>query len=372
MAASYELWLTRDSGKRIAQLTTGVKFTATQVVNKIGWLTLQMPASVNQDFIKPDYLIQIFRRPIGGIISLWDVFLVRKWEFFTQGNNEITTIQGPNINDLLRRRIALAYTGTAGADKTDYADDMMKEFVTESISDGTNPAPSAGTRVWDNLSIAGDVSAGPSISKVAQFGTLLNTAGGGLLPDIAKAAKEEGTEVFFGIYPDVITTTSISFVFRTFTGQPGADVSDRVIFSQDRGNMREPRLTYDYSEEVNYVYGGGSGEGELRDIQEAYDADRYGASIWARCEGFANAPNQTGDTLLATAQRTVYDGKPKVNFTAIPVDTQGTRYGVHWNLGDKVTAKYKNIQFTTIIRSVTITVQDGKEDIQARLELQNE
>jgi len=136
--------------------------------------------------------------------------------------------------------------------------------------------------------------------------------------------------------------------------------------------MREPRLTYDYSEEVNYVYGGGSGEGELRDIQEAYDADRYGASQWARCEGFANAPNQTGNTLLATAQRAVYDGKPKVNFTAIPVDTQGTRYGVHWNLGDKVTAKYKNIEFTTIIRSVTITVQDGKEDIQARLELQNE
>ena len=331
MSASYELWLTTDNGARITQLTTGVKFSASQAVNKTGWLNMQMPRSFDIDLIKPDRMVQIWRRPTGGTKSLWDVFFVRKWEFSTQGSDEIVTIQGPNINDLLRRRIALAYTGTAGANKTDYADDMMKEFVTEAISDATNPAPSAGSRVWANLTIAADTSSGPSLSKTAQFGPLLNSSGGGLLPDIAKAAKEEGTEVFFGIYPNVVSSNSINFIFRTFTGQPGADVSDNVVFSQDMGNLKQPHLTYDYSDEINYVYGGGSGEGELREIEEAYAAARYGASIWARCEGFANATNQTGAALLATAQKMVYDGKPKINFTGVPGDTKGTRYGVHKN-----------------------------------------
>lgn len=372
MAASYEIWLTTDTGVRIAQLTTGVKFSAAQAVNQAGWLNMQMPRSFDLNLIAPDRMVQIWRQPTGGVKSLWDVYFIRKWEFATNGSDEIVTIQGPGLNDLLRRRIALAYTGTAGADKTDYADDMMKAFVTEAISDATSPAPAAGTRVWANLSIAADLGLGPSITKTSQFGTLLNTSGGGLLPDISKAAKEYGTEVFFGIYPNVVGSNSITFQFRTFTGQPGADVSASVVFSQDRGNMNQPRLTYDYSDEVNYVYGGGSGEGELREIQDVFDDARYGASIWARCEAFTNATNQTGDALIATAVRDLYDGKPKINFSAAPVDTRGTRYGVHWKLGDKVTARYKNVEFMTIIRAVTISVQNGVEKVAARLELQDE
>jgi hypothetical protein len=316
-------------------------------------------------------MIQVWRQPTGGSMSLWDVFFIRKWEFSTNGSDEIVTIQGPNINDLLRRRIALAYTGTAGAEKRGFADDVMKAFVREAISDATNPAPTAGTRVWDNLSVDIDLGQGELITKTAQFGTLLNSSGGGLLPDIAKIGYTN-TEVFFGIYPNVVGSNSISFIFRTFTGQPGADVSDRVTFAQDQGNMKQPKLTYDYSEEVNYIYGGGSGEGELREIQESYDEARYGASIWARCEGFTNATNQTGDALVSTVARDLYNGKPKINFSAVPVDTRGTRYGVHWKMGDKVTARYKNVEFKTIIRAVTISVQNGKENVAARLEYQNE
>lgn len=368
--ASYEIWLTTDEGVRIAQLTTNTSFVASRVVNGVGWFSLKMPLSFDINQIRPDRMVQVWRQPTGGASSLWRPYFLRKWIFSTEESREVVTLEGPDINDLLRRRIVAAYSGSAQATKTDFADDMMKEVVAQSIADGVAPIPTAGTRVWSNLSIQADASVGPTITKSFPFDKLLTGSGNGVLAVLAQAAREAGTEVFFDVVPDVVTGSSITFQFQTTINQPGQDVTDRVVFDQQRGNMRNPVLEYDYSEEENYIYAAGQGEGSARDVQQVYDTTRYNASIWNRCEGFADARNQTAsDGVREAGRATLEEGRPRINFSATPVDTAGTRFGIDWDFGYKVRARYKNVELDTIIRAVTLSVDgNGRETIQAMLE----
>lgn len=247
---------------------------------------------------------------------------------------------------------------------------MMKEFVTESITDGVNPTPSAGTRVWADLSIAPDTSSGPFLTESFPLKKLLLPSGGGALSSISKAAKEAGTEVFFSVEPDNVGSGSIDFEFRTFINQPRQDVSDRVFFEKESGTLSNPFLEFDYSLEENYIYGGGQGEGAARNIQQVSDADRYNASQWNRCEGFADARNSTGsNSIREVARANLEDGRPVRRFGGDPIDTVGTSFGKDWDFGYKVTARYRDEEFPAIVRAVVIRVNDdGSEDVQARLD----
>lgn len=373
MSGTYELWLTTDQGSRIAQLTTGTGFSASRVVNGIGFMSLSLPLSFDISLIQPDRMIQLWRAPAGGELGLWRVYFIRRWIFETQGSQEVLTVSGPDVNDLLRRRIVAAFSGSSQGSKTDFADDMMKGVVSEAMADGVEPTPDAGVRAWSNLSVQADLGDGPTISKSFSFDKLLNSSGQGVLSALAQAAREAGTEVFFDIVPNVVTGSSITFQFQTFTGQPGQDVTDRVVFDQQRGNMRDPKLEYDYTEEENYIYAAGQGEGAARNVQQVYDADRYRLSLWNRCEGFADARDQTSDNGVREAGRAnLSEGRPKIRFNATPVDTVGTRFGRDWDFGYKVRARYRNIEFDTIIRATTISIDDnGNENIQARLEYES-
>lgn len=365
----YEIWLTSDTGLQLATLNSFTRLEASRVVNGIGNFSLYMPLSFDPNLIAPDRMVQIWRRPTGGTKSLWRVYFLRRWKFSTEGSKQVIELGGPDTNDLLRRRIVAAYAGSPQASKTDFADDMLKEVVTESIADGVDPTPTAGTRVWSNLSITADTSLGPSISREFAYGRLLATSNTGVLSIIAKAARTAGAEVFFDIVPDVVSTTSITFKFITTINQPGADVSSKVVFDQGRGNMKDPSLEYDYTQEENYIYAAGQGEGALRNVQQVYDADRYNVSIWGRCEGFADARQQTSDDGVIDVGNTALDeGRPRIRFSAKPVDTNGTRYGIDWNLGDKVQSKYLNRQFYCIIRADAISVDSSGENISARLD----
>ena len=334
-----------------------------------------MPVSFDPELVTPDRdrMVQIWRQPSGGRLGLWRVYFVRRRQFSTRGSQETVDIGGPDVNDLLRRRIVAAFTDSAQAKKTDFADDMMKEVVTQALADGVAPVPAAGTRVWANLSVAADLGNGPTITKSFPFDKLLTTSGQGVLDVLSRASKEAGTEVFFDIVPNVVSPNSITFQFQTFTGQPGQDVSDRVVFELISGNLREPSLEEDYTEEENYIYAAGQGEETDRNIQQVYDATRYGQSIWGRCEGFADARNQSSDNGVREAGREVLnEGRPRIKFSAIPMDTVGTRFGIDWDFGYLVQARYKNRQFNSIVRAVVISLdEEGNETISARLDYES-
>jgi hypothetical protein len=365
----YELWLTDDSGHRIRSLEDFLSLSATRVVNGIGQFNLRLPASFDESLLRADRMVQVWRKPGGGRLSLWRVYFIRDWEFTWSSQGEALEVFGPDCNDLLRRRIVAAYSGSTEASKSAAADDMMKEVVSESQLDTAEPLPTAGTRTWTDFSVAGDLADGPTVDLSFAWDTLLTESGNGVLTQIANAARGEGTEVFFDIVP-VISSTGIAFRFETYTGQPGQDVSDRVVFSPQNGNMKEARLRYIYAQEENYIYAGGQGEAADRNVQQAYSASRYGASKWNRCEGFISDTRQGDDNAtLSAGYSRLSEGRPKIRFSGVPMDTRGTRFGLDWEHGYKVTAKFRDYQAEHIIRATTLyKPSNGPEEIRVRLD----
>lgn len=376
---SIECELTDDRGRPIADsqgrsyLKEFLSLTATRALNQIGNLSLYVPASFDQALLRPDRMIQLWRRPTGGRRGLWRVFFIRAWEFADVDGKKSVLIEGPDQNELLRRRIVAAYTGSDPARKTGLeADDMMKEVVSEALLDTAEPVPTAGTRAWSSFSVQSDLTLGPVISRSFPFEKLLTTSGSGVLPEIAKAAKEAGTEVWFDVVP-VLGASSISFQFQTFTRQPGMDVTDRVVFSEETSNLKNARLRYDYTEEENYIYSGGKGEGSARNVQQVYDTTRYSQSQWGRIEGFINASGQADDNdeVEAIGNTRLWEGRPRIRFSGDFIDTQAARFGLDWDLGYKVKTRYRNIEFDSIVRAVSITATPRSEEVKVRVDYES-
>lgn len=371
MPRGYQLWLTNDFGARLATLNKAVEFSCSQVVNGIGQFSMVLPANFDINLVDaPDRMVQIWRAPRGSSAKeLWRPYFIRDFGYTTSAAKEFLNISGPDAKDLLRRRIVAAFSGSSQSSKFTQADDMMKEIVTEAIADGIDPAPAEGTRVWADLSVQGDLSLGPIIDRSFSFKELMTESGGGLLPAIAKAAREAGTEVFFDVVVKTVSSSAITFEFRTFTGQPGQDVSDSVLFSREKGNLKNAFYSKSRRGEINYVYAGGQKPGSARNIQQVADSTRYLESQWNRCEGFADARDQANNDSVTAAGNSVLErGRPRIRAGGDPVDTRSTRFGRDWDFGDKVRFKYRNIEFDSIIRAVSITVKGNRETVRARLD----
>lgn len=369
----YELWLTDDKGTRLRSLDDAVWFSATRTINRLGYLEMAVPAAFDDNILRKDQMIQVWRKATGGTLGLWRPYFLLSWRLERQSNRDAITLYGVDCNELLRRRIVAFYAGEAESSySSEPADDIMKDLVTNAMTD-SNPATDAGSRAWDYLTVAPDASAGPSLSKGCSFQPLLTDAGGGVLPALAEASQVAGDEVFFDVVPDAVTTNSMSFIFRTYVNQPGQDLTDRVIFCPEDKNLAYPYIQYDYKAEANYIYAGGQGEQSGRVVQQASDSSRYNLSIWGRSEAFADARNQVRDnSVRETARSALEQMKPKIFAGGEPMDTAGTRFGIDWSFGDKVRMRYRRREFDCVIRSVVLRMNsNGEETIEARLDYES-
>ena len=363
MWSSYEFWLTDDTGRRIEFLEPRW-WQYARVVNSAGWFALGLDSQYDH-LLKPDFRIEIWRRPADYRLGLEMIGLIRDWELWSTDDDQGTNISGPDINDLLDRRIVGYAAASTEADKTDYADDMMKEMVDENLGAG---AVAARDITGLGLSIASDLSDGPSLSKAFAWQNMLKSLGA-----INQASRSEGNEVFFAIIP----ITNTLFQFQTYTGQPGVDRTQTgstygLTISQEWGNLKNPTLSYKHSAESNYIYAGGQGLADEREVVEVEDAVRVGTSQWNRRERFTNASNaKTTAAITGAGNDALSKYRPTVRFAGTLVDSPSARYGVHWGLGDKLPASYRGELFDVIARAVMVSVNSsGNETITSKLEYQ--
>lgn len=369
--SSYEFWLTNDDGVRITDepgvsvITKVLQVQYTLLTNDIGTLRMELPTSFDTRLIDVDRMIQVWRAPEGGRLALVRPYFIRNWRYEMRGSQEFITVSARGPNDLLRRRIVAYDAGETQSAKIDNADDMMKEIVDENFVNDAS-VPDEGSRDYTDFTVQADLTDGPALTKAFAWRNVLE-----ILQDLAEASREAGTEVFFRVDVDNVSSSPISFQFRTTTGQPGQDLTDLgVLFGQQRGNLQNPFLAFDWREEANYVYGGGQGQEDDRNIQQVADSTRYNLSKWNRHEAFADARDERLDNGVREAARVrLEDGRPHRTFGADVLDVDGMRYGRDWNWGDKGVARYRSDDFECIIRTVVVSVNErGKETIRARLE----
>lgn len=366
---AYVVWLDDPYGNRLALLENLIDFEIVRVANAVSYCRVTLPGTFDQNLIGLDYMVEFWRAPVGGSIQLETVFFVRKITYTEDDQgNDIIILSGPDGNDLLQRRIAAYDAGTSYTSKSDYADDMMKEIVSENLgSDATDSDRDLSSL---NITVAGDTSSSVGVEKGFSWRNILET-----LIDVAAMSSESGIDLYFDMVPKVVSASEIGFEFQTFVHQRGQDrtynVENPVLFSKEWGNLTSPILEEDYTDEWNYVYAGGQGEGADRVIEEQEDSKRIGASIWNRREKFSDARDLgTSDKVAYRARQKLDEGKPVKRFTCSLLDTPQARYGLDWGFGDRVVVSYRSKQFDGAIQALRMTLdREGNENIDVKMEL---
>jgi len=378
--ARHELWLCNDYGTRIADLWGHTmldrvqSFTATRVANDIGTFTANVPATFDPTLLRRDMIVQVMRSPDGGAMELFRHYFLRRWIYETKRGKLGLELHGVCCNDLLRRRVITSAPGTmvstkggvAGIGET--ADDIMKAIVSECLIDATGgygwPVPLYGTRDWPLFSVEADAGAGPFIDPIdVSYEYLLQPNQRGALYQVIDEARQEGVDLYFDVVPLVLTGNQLSFVFRVRLGQPGQDITTSgVLFSQDRGNLTDCSLSYDYTAEENYIYGVKEQGPYDTKVTQRWSVPGVAASIWNRIEGTVDKTSRSTGNYLR-------DKRGRLRFTGRITDTPGMRYGVDWSWGDRVRVRYLQFQFNAVIKAVTLSVdRNGQEQIGTRLE----
>lgn len=366
--AQYEVWLGTPTGQRLALLDSFVKLDYVLALNAVSRWSVTIPRDkVDASFIGRDMTVAIWRATSGRPAQLQTVGFVRQIGYRGDGSNDLLTLGGPDANYLLSARIVAYDADTAETAKEDYADDLMKAVVAENL--GSSAATGRDLSGY-GLSIDGDLSLGPSVKLAFAHRNVLD-----VLQEVADMAAEAGTPVYFRLQPVILSGTEIGYTFVTGVNQLNADrtyASDQpTVFSRSWGNLEAPDLQYDYNDEVTYLYAGGQGEGDDREIVTASDTVRMNVSPWGRREDWQDARNQNDtDGLDSAAAAGLEAGRPTASFVGTIKDTPQTRYGIEWDFGDRVAVSEFGLQLDGLVRAVRIGVgEDGFESIAARVEV---
>ena len=222
---------------------------------KVGWLKLDLdPLAIDTSLLRVNMRLEPWRSTfsITPYLDGDSQFFLQSWGWKTDAQGvERLHLEAYDGNFIVAQHIVDEYSGTAGAAKTDYADDMLKAIIREQMGSlATDTARDLST--W--MSVQADLSAGPSITKAFSWRDVLAA-----INEIVNDSTTQGTYATF----DTVKTGDGTMELRTYTGQRGVDhgqsSAQPVVFSKGRKNLVTPEYTEDHSEEANYIYVGGRG-----------------------------------------------------------------------------------------------------------------
>jgi ReqiPepy6 Gp37-like protein len=359
-----EVYLSSPTNDRLAVLSDFVSLEYALVKNSPAACRLVLPGPRYDvaDFGR-DYRLQIER---NGVIEGNTQFLIRKREkrLNTRGER-LLNITALDAKHLLARRWILYYAGSAGGEKTDNPDDLMKALVRENLGSLAQPGQHV-TGVADDLRDvdAPDLSAYFAVEADAGAVTPSTTKGMSrrplldVLQEIADDAWQSGTWLGF----DVVLNDSGLFEFRTYPNYRGSNRGSTgapVVFSPERGNLVDISRTWDWTQEITVAIAAGQSQNESRDAQIVQDS-RKDESPFNWIEKVYEGRNvSTSAGLLAEARQAVREGRPRDILTARILDTPGTRRGTDWQIGDIVAVEFEGETTDVRIDAGRIRVDQG-------------
>lgn len=362
MANNYSIWLVSPARTRLLLLDRFIRLEYTLTVNAVGMARIDLKHDFDLNrYVQEDTLIEIWRQVPGGkkYLDGDTVWLVRDWqEILSRQGTERVPIIAYSDNEILDRPIIANKSGTSQASKSGQPiDDMMKEIVDEQLG---SSATDAARDISTYLSIAADLSEGPTTSKSFSFRNVLTT-----LRELAQEADEKGIPVFFGVR----YTPNGLLTFETSTGQWGVDHTgeDRVILSPQSGTLSDVVRSYETRDERNYIYVGGQNQGASRTINEVSDAERVGISPFNRREYFVDARTANAAELQAEGDAALKAARPREVLNAKIRDSEAIRYGREYGFGDRLIAYFRGRQTQVRLDTVQVLVERGHEEIRANL-----
>lgn len=359
MATRYEVTLRDQSGTQVAILTDWRRLEYTNVVNGVGTYTLIIDGEIAAvDLFDLDGQIVISRYDLAAVpkIDKYDDFIAfHRNEIRATDDAGLSTYtsQGASFDHLLRRRIINFREETAGADKSGAGETVMKAYVNENVGPGATSPPRISGGVTAGLTVQADNAGGSNWEGSRPFKGLID-----VLKEIADA-----TLVDFVVVPG---SSPATFEFQAQARPIGNDRSvgnasgnPPIVFSLDYANMQTPSYTLSRLAEINTAVVLGQGQPGSRAVvvrTAASTAD----SPWNILEGVRGA-NQESETaaLDVVGDAMLQQLQARETFTFEVMQTESSRYGRDYFLGDVVTARYKDIQRNLQIAGVGIVVETG-------------
>jgi len=322
---SYYLSVFDTSGDLQAVLTDFTSLSYNRKVNAPGLLQFTLPG--DHDLLKmigDKYQVEVWRKPEGGQFGRELIGIMRNIEYYYSDRSK-AVLTCPGLMSMLGWRIVNWYAGTnnRSAFTAKPAETIMKTLVDYNAGS----AATTGNGRLRNGAIAGltveaDGANGNSKDWNCAYDNLLET-----LQDLALIAGGDF---------DLVKTSSTSWQFCWYTGQLGEDRTAKAVFTLERGNMANPQYKVLRMGAKTVCTVGGRGEGSAR-----VTAIRTGADYSADndIEMFANAVNcETTAGLQAAGDAALKDKQARESFGFDVLQTPATRYGMHYTLGDLVTA----------------------------------
>lgn len=354
----YYLKVFNTSGVLQAVVTDFTALSYLRKVNSAGLLTLTLRGDHSLvSTIQDKWIVEVWRRPDGGAFGRDFVGLYRMGEFYYGDDGPRAVLTCPGALSMLGWRIVAWYAGTANRSKftAAAAETIMKTLVSYNAG---SAATTANGRLRNGaisgMTVEADGAGGNSVDWFCAYENLLET--------LSKLADVAGGDF------DLARTGDTTWQFRWYAGQLGSDRTASVIFAIERGNMANPAYKSLRIDERTVCVVGGDGEDSDRDTAVRTGPD-YAAGN--DIEVFLNASGvDTSDGLNARGDAALQEEQAQEQFGFDVIQTPATVYGVHYGLGDLVTAvnPFTGASMTLKIDETAITLdENGAEKIDVRM-----
>jgi hypothetical protein len=332
-------------------------------LNDIGAIALTVEGTdENYALFAWDYFIEVMRTsPILGTLQTEETYLVRSKRVFLEDDKEMLVVGGLSLNHLIARRIIdptddpLATNGYSV--KSGPADTVMRAFAREQMGD----LASAARRI-PNLTVAPVTGAGIPVDESKRYNLLYNA-----LRDLAIAS---GIDFQISRTTDANMTLTIVRQGSDKTKSSNYPFGQWVGLTPLRRNLSNPELSIDRTDEQNFAYVLGQGQGEQRIVLRVAGDTSY--SPFARMEYMKDSRNvdKTNTTGLNTAGLTsINKNKVNKNFSFKPLNIEpGAIYRDDYDIGDEITALWKGEQLDLRVAGIEITISESGEDLSVTVE----
>lgn len=353
----YRIDVHDTAGARQFVLTDFENFAVNRRVNGAGFLQVQLRGDHPlMAAIGDKWRLKVWQKPEGGVWRREFSGIYRQPEY-RYGERARVMLYCVGELGLLGWREILWRAGTANrsAFQTKAAETIAKTLV--DYNAGANATAGNGrirTGTISGISIEADGGGGNTLDWYCAYDNLLES--------LQKLAQVGG-----GDY-DLVETGVNTWEFRWYAGQLGTDRTASVVFALGYGNMGSPMYRETRLDEKTVAIVAGQGEGAYRQI-----AIRTGANYAAGndIELFVNASDVDTDTgLNDRGDQKLVGVEAREAFEFEALQTEKSRYGVDYFLGDLVTAinPFSGAELTLKLVGVSIAFnEDGSEQIKPEM-----
>jgi hypothetical protein len=336
---------------------------ATRVISGIGALSLTLSEDQVTDFpFQADTrLVLMLGDENGSYSHIFGTYLLGGWEQQTVRHKCYTVLKALCANSLLLRRIVAYTAGSAQAQKTGAADNLMRAVVRENL--GSSAGAGRNISAY-GFSVENDLSLASSISMAFAWRNVYD-----VINDLANLAyQQNGDQLLWDVRPSNDGWSTIFTVRKSFFHDRRMSSPFALWLSADNDTLEDVVETYDRRDSFNFVYAGGQGTETGRTIITVSDSAEINKSVIARSENFYDGAQYSDtDILTSAAQKRLREGKPKTTVKAKINEGYLIRYGRDIIVGDALTVK-ASAEYDMVLNAARLKSSEGITEISMTLE----